>query len=104
MSSTEKKALCHIGPPSPSSDSYRDIGAFWDSHDVTETGGQEEVTFDVAIASQRRYLAVEGSLSERVRRAADRRGFSEQDLSNSGSRRSSNRIKTWAATLGPGSA
>jgi hypothetical protein len=66
--------------PISNSDSYRDVGAFWDNHDATETGGQEEVTFDVAIASQRRYLAVEGSLSERVRRAADRRGISEQDL------------------------
>lgn len=61
-------------------DSYRDIGAFWDSHDATETGGQDEVAVDVAIASERRYVAVERGLSERVRRVADRRGISEQDL------------------------
>lgn len=66
--------------PVSNASSYSDIGAFWDSHDATETGGQDEVTVDVAIASQRRYVAVDGGLSQRVRRVADRRGISEQEL------------------------
>ena len=59
---------------------YRDIGAFWDSQDATEAGGQDEVAVTVAIESQRRYVAVAAALSERVRRAAARRGLSEEAL------------------------
>jgi len=60
--------------------SYQEIGAYWDTHDSTDSGEQEEVGFEVSIESQQRYLALDGDLSRRVRRLAVRRGISESIL------------------------
>lgn len=61
---------------------YRDIGAFWDEHDSTESGEQTEVEFNVHIESQRRYYPVDGQLCQKIREAAKKRGVSEETLLN----------------------
>lgn len=60
--------------------SYKEIGAFWDSHDATEVGGQDDVEFDVVVDSQQRYLALDEGLSRQVRHLATRRGIGEASL------------------------
>ena len=61
---------------------YHDIGAFWDEHDATEFGDQNEVEFAVNIESQRRYYPLERDLSFKVRKMAEERGISEETLLN----------------------
>ena len=61
---------------------YRDIGAFWDEHDSTESGEQTEVEFNVHIGAQRRYYPVDGQLCQKIREAAKQRGISEETLLN----------------------
>ena len=61
---------------------YQEIGAFWDEHDATEFGEQNEMKFDVNIKSQRKYYPVDGNLSTKVRKIAKKRGISEETLVN----------------------
>ena len=61
--------------------SYREIGEFWDQHSLSEHWQQtREVEFDVDIQSSAIYFAVERSLAERLRSAAEDRGISPDEL------------------------
>jgi EAL domain-containing protein (putative c-di-GMP-specific phosphodiesterase class I) len=61
--------------------SYREIGEFWDKHSLSEHWQQtREVEFDVDIQSSAIYFAVERSLAERLRSAAEDRGISPDEL------------------------
>lgn len=68
--------------PASDSKTYQDIGEFWDEHDATEFGAQDEVEFDVDIQSQRRYFSLDNVLSMKLRNIARTRGISEETLLN----------------------
>ncbi|MFB1491002.1 MULTISPECIES: CopG family antitoxin [unclassified Thiocapsa] len=63
-------------------DSYQDIGDYWDQHDATESGGQEQADFDVRILSRRHYFAIDDELCAKIRILAERRGISDETLVN----------------------
>lgn len=63
--------------------SYKDIGAFWDTHDATEHLEQAkdvEMTFD--IDSEVTYYAVDNQLTEQILRVAKKHGVSSDTLLN----------------------
>jgi len=63
--------------------SYKEIGEYWDIHDVTEIWDQtKKVEFDVQIESEVTYYPLEKSLSERVQNLAKKRGVSSETLLN----------------------
>jgi hypothetical protein len=63
--------------------SYRDIGAYWDTHDLSEAWGKtRKVSFDVEIESEAMYYPVEKSLSEKVESIAKNQGVSSDTLVN----------------------
>jgi hypothetical protein len=61
---------------------YQDIGAFWDEHDATEFGEQQNANFEVYVSSQRRYYPVDRDLSLKIRQLAEQHGVSEETLLN----------------------
>lgn len=61
--------------------SCRDIGEFWDQHDLKDYPGGHEVQMEV-IASSSVYFAVEKSLAERLRVVAHDHGVSPESLLN----------------------
>ena len=64
-------------------ESYEEIGAFWDDHDLADYWDRTEpVTFEVDIQSETTYYALPGRLSERLREAAKCRGISPRKLLN----------------------
>jgi len=65
------------------SSSYQEIGEYWDKHDLSDIWEQtEQVEFDINIQSERRYFAVEYSISEKIIKIAKRRGISTETLIN----------------------
>ena len=63
--------------------SYKEIGEFWDTHDLVDFWDQtEEVEFDVEIASQKTYFPVETSLSAKMSAIAKKHGVSTETLLN----------------------
>lgn len=63
--------------------SYREIGEFWDTHDLTDYWEQTEpVEFEVDIQSEVTYYAVDSTLSARIREIARQRGVSAETLLN----------------------
>jgi len=63
--------------------SYKEIGEYWDIHDVTEIWDQtKKVAFDVQIESEVIYYPLEKNLSERVQNLAKKRGVSSETLIN----------------------
>jgi len=63
--------------------SYREMGEFWDTHDVTEFwDATEPVEFEVDIQSEVRYCALESDLARKVSQIARRRGVSVETLVN----------------------
>jgi hypothetical protein len=62
--------------------SYAEIGAFWDEHDATEFGQDDDSQFDVAIQSQCTYFALDNALSLQVRKIAQQHGISPETLLN----------------------
>ena len=63
--------------------SYKDIGVYWDTHDLSEVWGQtRKVKFDVQVESEATYFAVERNLSEKVQSIAKRQGVSSDTLIN----------------------
>ncbi len=65
--------------------SYKEIGEFWDSHDLTEFSEKgEEVEFSVDLQSDVHYYALEDSLSSKLHTVAKRRGVSTETLINLG--------------------
>lgn len=63
--------------------SYKEIGDFWDSHDLAEYWEQTKpVTFKVDIQSEVNYYALDKTLAEMVRAVAQKRGVSAETLLN----------------------
>jgi hypothetical protein len=62
--------------------SYRDVGEFWDQHDLTDYPGGHDVQMEVEIASSAIYFAVEKSLAENLRVVAHDQGVSPESLLN----------------------
>jgi hypothetical protein len=63
--------------------SYKEIGVFWDNHDLTDYWGQTEpVEFEVEIESEATYFPVETSLSAKLVSLAKQRGVSPETLLN----------------------
>jgi len=63
--------------------SYREIGEFWDTHDLTDYWEQTEpVEFEVDIQSEVRYYALESNLAVTVAEIAWQRGVSVETLLN----------------------
>jgi hypothetical protein len=65
------------------SGSYRHIGEFWDTHDLSEFWDKTRpVSFDVAMESETTYYAVDMKLSEKVEELARKRGVAADTLIN----------------------
>ena len=63
--------------------SYKEIGEFWDRHDLSEYWDQTRpVKFEVDIQSEITYYPLESSLSAKVRSIAKQRGISPETLLN----------------------
>jgi hypothetical protein len=63
--------------------SYKEIGAFWDSHDLTDYWDQTKaVEFEVEIESEATYFPVETNLSAKLVSLAKQRGISPETLLN----------------------
>lgn len=63
--------------------SYKDIGEYWDSHDLSEvTSELQNVDFDIDLESDVHYYALEDSLSSKVSLIARKRGVSAETLVN----------------------
>jgi hypothetical protein len=63
--------------------SYKDIGNYWDSHDLSEVWERtRKVKFDVRIEMETTYYAIEKDLSEKVRSIARKQGVSSDTLVN----------------------
>jgi hypothetical protein len=61
--------------------SYREIGEYWDEHDLSEVSTRD-VEMDVDIQSSITYFPVPKSLAERLRAVAADEGISAQELLN----------------------
>ena len=63
--------------------SYRDIGSYWDVHDLSEFWDKtKKVDFDIEIESEVVYFAVEKDLSKQVQSIAKKQGVSSDTLIN----------------------
>lgn len=63
--------------------SYREIGEFWDIHDLTEYRDQtQRAEFEVDIQFEITYYALVRQLSERIQAIAKKRGVSPNTLLN----------------------
>jgi len=63
--------------------SYKEIGDFWDNHDLTDYWDKtEEADFEVEMESEITYYALEKSLSEKVRILSKKRGVTPGTLVN----------------------
>jgi hypothetical protein len=63
--------------------SYSEIGTYWDEHDLSEVwDATHEVGMEVDPRSSAIYFAVERSLAEKLRSAAESQGLSPETLLN----------------------
>jgi hypothetical protein len=63
--------------------SYREIGAFWDTHDLGEFWDETKpARVSVSVEPEADYYGVDHELSEKLLKLADRRGVSVQTLVN----------------------
>ena len=63
--------------------SYKEIGEFWDTHDLTEFWGQTRKTsFQVGIESEVTYRSLDKRLAEKVQAIAQKQGVSADTLIN----------------------
>jgi hypothetical protein len=63
--------------------SYKEIGEYWDSHDLADVWGKtRKVEFDAPIESERTYCTIEKDLSEKVHSIAKEKGVSPETLIN----------------------
>jgi hypothetical protein len=63
--------------------SYKEIGNFWDSHDLSDYWDQtKKVEFGVEIKSEIIYYSLDKNLAEKVQSVAQRRGVSADTLIN----------------------
>ncbi|HEX9460624.1 MAG TPA: CopG family antitoxin [Thermoanaerobaculia bacterium] len=61
--------------------SYREIGEFWDEHDLSEYWDQtRDVQMDIDIHSSTVYFPVEKALAEKLRKEAENRGIFAGDI------------------------
>jgi hypothetical protein len=64
-------------------ESYREIGGFWDVHDVTDYWEQTEaVEFEVNLESDVRLVTLEPNLASKANKVAWEKGISLQTLLN----------------------
>jgi len=64
-------------------DSYRNIGEFWDNHDLADDGDKtEEAGFEVNIQSNITYYALDNKLSEQIQLVSRQRGITPETLVN----------------------
>lgn len=69
--------------PISKASSYAEIGEFWDQHDLADHWNQtHEVGLEVDLRSSAVYFAVEKSLAEGLRSAAETHGVSPETLLN----------------------
>jgi hypothetical protein len=67
----------------PKAASYKEIGEFWDTHDLTEFWQRtRKASFDVDIQSEAIYYSLDKRLAERVQSLALKRGVSADTLVN----------------------
>jgi CopG antitoxin of type II toxin-antitoxin system len=63
--------------------SYREIGEYWDEHDVEDAWNPtRRVEFEVDIESRHRYFPLDRELSRKIDEAAQRRGVTAETLLN----------------------
>ena len=63
--------------------SYREIGEYWDEHDLEDAWApSRRAKFDVDVGSRIRYFSLDLDLSRQIDAAAKRRGVSAQTLLN----------------------
>lgn len=63
--------------------SYREIGEYWDEHDLEDAWNpSRSVEFDIEIEARTRYFPLDQNLYREVDAAAKRRGVSAQTLLN----------------------
>lgn len=63
--------------------SYREIGEFWDTHDLGEFWEQTKpVRMSVSLEPEADYYGIEHELSKKLLKVADKRGVSAQTLVN----------------------
>lgn len=63
--------------------SYKEIGDFWDSHDLSEFWDKtRKIEFEVEIESEITYCALDKILSEQIHQVAQKRGVSADTLIN----------------------
>jgi hypothetical protein len=63
--------------------SYKEIGEFWNTHDLADYWDQTEpVEFEVDIQSETTYYALDRQLSHKLARVAEQRGVSAETLLN----------------------
>ena len=63
--------------------SYKEIGDFWDTHDLSDFWNHtKKVEFDVDIRSEITYYSLDKKLAEQVQSVAQRRGVSPDTLIN----------------------
>jgi len=63
--------------------SYKEIGEFWDSHDLRDYWGKtRRASIEVDLQSERTYYPLDGVLSEKLRAIALKRGISPETLLN----------------------
>jgi hypothetical protein len=63
--------------------SYKEIGDFWDTHDLSDYWDQTKpVEFEVDIESETTYYAMEKNLSKQIQSIARKRGVSADTLIN----------------------
>jgi hypothetical protein len=63
--------------------SYKEIGEFWDTHDLTEFWDQtKKASFEVDIESEATYYSLDRRLAEKVQAIAQERGVSADTLIN----------------------
>jgi hypothetical protein len=67
--------------PLSGASSYRELGEYWDDHDLS-VHPSREVEMDVDIQSSVIYFAVEKELAEKLRSAAQHDGVSPETLLN----------------------
>ncbi len=63
--------------------SYKEIGEFWDTHDLADYWDQTEpVEFEVNIQSETTYYALDRQLAQKLAKVAEERGVSAETLLN----------------------
>jgi len=63
--------------------SYREIGDYWDVHDLAEVWGKtKKVKFEIQIESEATYYPIAKNLSERIQSIARKQGVSSNILIN----------------------